>query len=62
MQKWPMEILSLTVPQGRSPVWPLLIKVMGRAILIIIIIIIKIIIMHIFGRIKFRYSTLDTVS
>ena len=61
MQKWPMEILSLTVPQGRSPVWPLLIKVMGRAILIIIIII-KIIIMHIFGRIKFRYSTLDTVS
>ena len=61
MQKWPMEILSLTVPQGRSPVWPLLIKVMGRAILIIIIIM-KIIIMHIFGRIKFRYSTLDTVS
>ena len=61
MQKWPMEILSLTLPQGRSPVWPLLIKVMGRAILIIIIII-KIIIMHIFGRIKFRYSTLDTVS
>ena len=36
------------------------IKVMGKAILIIIIII-KIIIMHIFGRIKFRYSTLDTV-
>ena len=60
MQKWPMEILSLTVPQGRSTVWPLLIKVMGRAILIIIIIM-KIIIMHIFGRIKFRYSTLDTV-